>query len=257
MSQKRHSYELLGQEVGLECLSAILGVGKKRVLKCQKGLIDMRYGEQMSRLSPKSLSVDRFLLDLYGTVAETLPTQNPVSIKDFRDCYLLSTLERRPIGTVPEPHPAIRFIQPNRPSRQLKEQRPLDEVLHLSCQLQDERAIVSDDDHEFDGDNNDPDVTLPPEQISQDLDLAAEMELDQQLWFRRAGLKDFGLVFVACSLKNSWAGMSAPAWAEIFLACHDAGCLPKALPTSTDITRFHALMKTGLRTLPTKHASPP
>ena len=78
----------------------------------------------------------------------------------------------------------------------------------MSCKLQDDRAIVSDDDDEAsDGDSMDPDITLPPEQINQDLDLAAEMELDQQLWFRLAGLKDVGLMFVTCSLKSSWAGM--------------------------------------------------
>ena len=78
-SRRRHDYDLLGEEVGLDCLACILGIGKKRILRCQKGHVDMRYGEQALRLNPKATSVDRFLLDLYGSVAETLPTQIPCS----------------------------------------------------------------------------------------------------------------------------------------------------------------------------------
>ena len=34
----RRSYELLSKPVGLECLTCILGIGKKRLLKAQRGL---------------------------------------------------------------------------------------------------------------------------------------------------------------------------------------------------------------------------
>ena len=74
-ARQRQTYNLLGEDVSLACMSRILGIGKKRFLKAQKGLIDLRYGNMGQRPSPKTHSIDRFLFDLHGSVAETLPTE--------------------------------------------------------------------------------------------------------------------------------------------------------------------------------------
>ena len=183
-SNRRCGYQLLGQEIGLDCLGSILGVGRKRILRCQKGFIDKRYGEQLHRLSPKAASVDRFLLDLYGSIAETLPTQNPgLPIVPLSQLLIWDLLKIDPLKLKDLCHQALRFIQPNRPSRKLKPEAP-HEVSIVTCEMGDDPSHFSDDELESDN-GSDMDLVLPPEQLSEDLDLAAEMELDQQLWFRR------------------------------------------------------------------------
>ena len=58
----------------------------------------------------------------------------------------------------------------------------------VTCEMGDGPSHLSDDEPESDT-GSDLDLVLPPEQLSEDLDLAAEMELDQQLWFRRLDFK--------------------------------------------------------------------
>ena len=60
----------------------------------------------------------------------------------------------------------------------------------MTCELRGDGQScgLSDDDEQADSDP-DMELTLPPEQLSQDLDLNAEMELDQQLWFRYLDLE--------------------------------------------------------------------
>ena len=79
----RRNYSILGMPVGLECLANVLGIGKKRLLKASKGIVDMRFVGGILQPSPKTHSIDRFLFDLHGSVAETLPTQHLVRICCF------------------------------------------------------------------------------------------------------------------------------------------------------------------------------
>ena len=75
-SQSRKSYELLGIQVGRTCLCSVLGIGKNRLCKAAAGFIDTRFSANVAlhRACPKPRSVDKFLLQLHGTVAEILPT---------------------------------------------------------------------------------------------------------------------------------------------------------------------------------------
>lgn len=75
--RRRRQHQLLGVTLGAECLAGVLGMGTKRLRKAQRGVPDMRFKEfgGTIRHTPKANSVDKFLLDLHGTVAETLPTE--------------------------------------------------------------------------------------------------------------------------------------------------------------------------------------
>ena len=82
----------------------------------------------------------------------------------------------------------MRFIQPNRACRQLKPGATTESSI-VSCELGDAPAGLSDDEPDDSDNDLSMDLTLPPEQLSEDLDLLAEMELDQQLWFRSLDLQ--------------------------------------------------------------------
>ena len=73
----KRQYELLGHMVGPKCLAALLGMGVNRLQKALSGQLDMRHSQFGGgvRQSPKTDSVDKFLFDLHGTIAETLPTE--------------------------------------------------------------------------------------------------------------------------------------------------------------------------------------
>lgn len=66
-------------EIAPDCLAAILGLGRARLQKAARGELDKRYAELGGglRYAPKMAAVDRFLLELHGSVAETLPTEPP------------------------------------------------------------------------------------------------------------------------------------------------------------------------------------
>ena len=66
-------------ELAPDCLAAILGLGRARLQKAARGELDKRFAELGGgiRYAPKMGSVDRFLLELHGSVAETLPTEPP------------------------------------------------------------------------------------------------------------------------------------------------------------------------------------
>ena len=85
--QTRIQYQLLGIDLGPECLAGVLGMGTKRFRKAVRGVPDMRFSQfgGSVRECPKSNSIDKFLFDLHGTVAETLPTEflGIVSVNGF------------------------------------------------------------------------------------------------------------------------------------------------------------------------------
>ena len=83
----KSSYCILGENVGLECLSGVLGISKRRMLKAKTCAIDLRFGDHC-RPSPKTHAIDRFLFDLHGSIAETLPTQ---SLSSLNTCNSKST----------------------------------------------------------------------------------------------------------------------------------------------------------------------
>ena len=74
---RRSKHKLLGVPIGPQCLAAVLGIGTKRLARAVTGQLDLRFSELggAARLSPKTDTVDKFLLELHGSVAETLPTQ--------------------------------------------------------------------------------------------------------------------------------------------------------------------------------------
>ena len=74
----RREYQLLGDDIGAACLQSILAVGPKRFWNCINGIADMRFTAWGGgvRQSPKTSSVDKFLYELHGNVAETLPTES-------------------------------------------------------------------------------------------------------------------------------------------------------------------------------------
>ena len=71
----RKEYGLLGESVSPKCLSAVLAVGKRRFHRASKGMLDGRFGQFGGgvRQSPKCDTVDKFLLEMHASVAETLP----------------------------------------------------------------------------------------------------------------------------------------------------------------------------------------
>mgnify|MGYP001821674192 CR=1 FL=1 len=72
----RKEYELLGESISPKCLSAVLAVGKARFQRASKGMLDGRYARFGGgvRQTPKADTVDKFLLEMHASVAETLPT---------------------------------------------------------------------------------------------------------------------------------------------------------------------------------------
>ena len=78
------TYEMMGVEVGRTCAAIVLGVGQKRLARAMNGSLDMRLSQTGGgvRLCPKSATVDKFLFDLHGSIAETLRTE-------FLRCMLL------------------------------------------------------------------------------------------------------------------------------------------------------------------------
>ena len=76
---RRRRWSLLDQELAPDSLAAILGLGRARLQKAARGELDKRYAELGGglRYAKKMSAVDRFLLELHGSVAETLPTESP------------------------------------------------------------------------------------------------------------------------------------------------------------------------------------
>ena len=77
--------------MGFECLASVIGIGSKRLRKALAGTPDMRYHQFGGgvRLTPKTNHVDKFLFQLHGTVAETLPTGWPVGkLQERFPCFL-------------------------------------------------------------------------------------------------------------------------------------------------------------------------
>ena len=178
----RKNYNFLGQDVSLECMANILGVGKKRFLKARKGLIDLRYGTMGHRPSPKTHSIDRFLFDLHGSVAETLPTEHLSLIRTHITCCG-SDFQQKVISGSCSVF-MLRFIRPDAPQRVLKEKMPESGAsLQVCCELQNSPAEGSDsDDEAFHHDLDD--IVLPSEQLATDLTLVQEVEMDRELWLR-------------------------------------------------------------------------
>ena len=81
-----HQYQLLGVDVGRDCLTNVLGISGRRLQKAQAGVPDLRFSQYGGgvRQSPKTDSIDKFLFQLHGTLAETLPTGKLVSIEWHR-----------------------------------------------------------------------------------------------------------------------------------------------------------------------------
>jgi hypothetical protein len=70
----RKEYELLGEVMSPKCLT--LAIGKRRFQRASKGMLDGRFGQFGGgvRQSPKCDTVDKFLLEMHASVAETLPS---------------------------------------------------------------------------------------------------------------------------------------------------------------------------------------
>ena len=69
----RPSFTYCGEQVGRECLCALLGIGVNRLRKAFNMVPDLRVGKDKSGSHESTFSVDAFLSMLYSKVAETLP----------------------------------------------------------------------------------------------------------------------------------------------------------------------------------------
>jgi hypothetical protein len=72
---KRSEYYFLGTQLRRQCFESLLGMSSHRVDKI--GSIDMRYRDtkRPSKPSPLTASIDAFVMVLYNSVAEPLPTK--------------------------------------------------------------------------------------------------------------------------------------------------------------------------------------
>ena len=73
-------FTFVGQEVGRECLCALMGIGVNRFKKTLKLQPDLRFGHDKSGSKRDTASVDAFLTVLYNGVAETLPDRLLISM---------------------------------------------------------------------------------------------------------------------------------------------------------------------------------
>ena len=72
---KRSEYYFLGAQLRRQCFEHLLGMSSHRIDKL--GSIDMRYKDtkRPSKPSPLTASIDAFVMVLYNSVAEPLPTK--------------------------------------------------------------------------------------------------------------------------------------------------------------------------------------
>ncbi|CAE7749170.1 unnamed protein product [Symbiodinium sp. CCMP2456] len=115
-------------------------------------------------------TIDRFLLELHGSVAETLPTEPFGEALQWGFC-----LVHGPVNANCSLQP--RFLR--KPSRRRKDPSNL----KLECNLGSRPQAESDAESLDTGDDiNDVAVVLPPEQMQEDESLVQEMEMDRLLW---------------------------------------------------------------------------
>ena len=67
------SWDILGKEIGMKCLAALLAVGQSRLKKALAGTPDLRFGKKEHRFQAATWSVEAFLQVCYDSLAETLP----------------------------------------------------------------------------------------------------------------------------------------------------------------------------------------
>ena len=63
----------LGKNMSQTCLSALLGIGTKRLRKKMNGTPDLRFGKSKRGNNKNTASVDAWLALQYTQIAETLP----------------------------------------------------------------------------------------------------------------------------------------------------------------------------------------
>ena len=143
------------------------------------GLVDLRFGKQPLRLSEKTKTIERFLFDLHGSIAETLPTEcHGLIVIDCITRGFLLLIEFR-LGCQP------RFLRPEKRRKHLKPKLPRGaQPSDVLCQLEDDNAGTQQDSDVGSNSEVEEDVMLPPENLQQDDTLVQEMEMDRQIWLR-------------------------------------------------------------------------
>ena len=73
----------LGKTMSQTCLSALLGIGSKRLRKKMNGVPDLRFGKSKCGSRKNTASVDAWLALQYTQIAETLPDRLEFEKKFF------------------------------------------------------------------------------------------------------------------------------------------------------------------------------